>query len=249
MRRNNLVLITIILTIISCKGILNSEKNIVMKNLDGNSVYIEKKETIKKPLNKIIAGGNFEIIVDYDESNNDKIIFTVDNNLIKYLNYKIQNGTLYLKYDMPKNTNVNFTKNKVLINISKPISNIEINDNARIDLNLNPNMSSFNISQKGNSKVNLKCTSINSINIKSEGNSKSKLSGLVNIFEIENSNNSEINGEKLIASKAILKNKNLGEITLTVLDELKSVNSKLGKITFFSNGNTIKNIDKIGNWF
>jgi hypothetical protein len=235
MRRNNLVLITIILTIISCKGILNSEKNIVMKNLDGNSVYIEKKETIKKPLNKIIAGGNFEIIVDYDESNNDKIIFTVDNNLIKYLNYKIQNGTLYLKYDMPKNT-------------SKPISNIEINDNARIDLNLNPNMSSFNISQKGNSKVNLKCTSINSINIKSEGNSKSKLSGLVNIFEIENSNNSEINGEKLIASKAILKNKNLGEITLTVLDELKSVNSKLGKITFFSNGNTIKNIDKIGNY-
>jgi len=181
--------------------------------------------------------------VIYTQSNKVSARAEGDKELVDNLRITDKNGML--KIDNQRNLKSN-GKKKLTIYISSPtIENIEIDGVGNWTLEGKVKADNLAIDFEGIG--NLKALELQSKNIKAsyEGVGNLTLGGTTDFLEITSESVGNINSEKLIAKKAIIRSSGVGSVKCYASESIDLTNNGVGSITYYGNP-TVKNMNNSG---
>ncbi len=188
-------------------GNITIDGNNVGGTLKGSGAYQSKKQALP-PYNKVIVEGNFD--VNYYRKNKSSAKISADQNLLPFVNVRVNNNTLYLKMDTSYST-----QKSIIIDIFSPTLN-SVTVNGASDVHLNSIRSDdFNIRLTGSGDIT------------ANGNTKA--------LYVTITGSGDINAKKLIAQKATVDLKGSADVTITAQKTLDISISGSGDITYFGN--------------
>lgn len=116
-----LIILLLTLSLTSCNGNLN-----LIDGIEGSGNVITEKRNIESPFTKIHASTGVEVVLEQGAPS--KIEVEVDDNLMKYIVTKVENGTLIVKID----GNINSMKSAIVRVKTNTIEGLESSSGASI---------------------------------------------------------------------------------------------------------------------
>jgi hypothetical protein len=184
-----LIVLLLMLSLTSCNGNLN-----LIDGIDGSGNVVTEKRNIETPFTKIQASTGVEVILE--QGSPSEVEVEVDDNLMKYIVTRVENGTLILKID----GNINTMESAIVRVKTKTIEGLESSSGASIKT----------ISKLSGTSLTLKTSSGSSIqadleyekvSCESTSGSEIKLSGKALALETISSSGSEIDAKDLAANE------------------------------------------------
>jgi hypothetical protein len=184
-----LIVLLLMLSLTSCNGNLN-----LIDGIDGSGNVVTEKRNIETPFTKIQASTGVEVILE--QGSPSEVEVEVDDNLMKYIVTRVENGTLILKID----GNINTMESAIVRVKTKTIEGLESSSGASIK----------SISKLSGTSLTLKTSSGSTIqadleyekvSCESTSGSEIKLSGKALALETISSSGSEIDAKDLAANE------------------------------------------------
>ena len=116
-----LIVLLLTLSLTSCNGNLN-----LIDGIEGSGNVITEKRKIEASFTKIQASTGVEVILE--QGSPTEVEVEVDDNLMKYIVTKVENGTLIVKID----GNINTMENAIVRVKTKTIEGLETSSGASI---------------------------------------------------------------------------------------------------------------------
>ena len=116
-----LIVLLLTLSITSCNGNLN-----LIDGIDGSGNVVTEKRNIETPFTKIQASTGVEVILE--QGSPSEVEVEVDDNLMKYIVTRVENGTLIVKID----GNINTMESAIVRVKTKTIEGLESSSGASI---------------------------------------------------------------------------------------------------------------------
>lgn len=184
-----IISISFILFLTSCNGSLN-----MINGIDGSGNVIKEKRTIDASFTKIDASTGIEVTIE--QGSPSEVVVEVDDNLMKYIITKVENGTLIVKID----GNINTMENAIVRVKINTIEGLESSSGASIKTS--KKISGTNVTLKTSSGSTIQAElEYEKVNCKSSSGSEIKLSGKALALETSSSSGSEIDAKQLASNE------------------------------------------------
>lgn len=184
-----LIVLLLTLSLTSCNGNLN-----LIDGIDGSGNVVTEKRNIETPFTKIQASTGVEVILE--QGSPSEVEVEVDDNLMKYIVTRVENGTLIVKID----GNINTMESAIVRVKTKTIEGLESSSGASIKT----------INKLSGTSVGLKTSSGSTIqadleyekvSCESTSGSEIKVSGKALTLDTKSSSGSEINAKELASNE------------------------------------------------
>lgn len=184
-----LIVLLLTLSLTSCNGNLN-----LIDGIDGSGNVVTEKRNIETPFTKIQASTGVEVILE--QGSPSEVEVEVDDNLMKYIVTRVENGTLIVKID----GNINTMESAIVRVKTKTIEGLESSSGASIKT----------INKLSGTSVGLKTSSGSTIqadleyekvSCESTSGSEIKVSGKALALDTKSSSGSEINAKELASNE------------------------------------------------
>ncbi len=184
-----LIILLLTLSLTSCNGNLN-----LIDGIEGSGNVITEKRNIEPPFTKIQASTGVEVVLEQGAPS--EIEVEVDDNLMKYIVTKVENGTLIVKID----GNINTMENAIIHVKNKTIEGLESSSGASIKT-INK-LSGTNLILKTSSGSVIQADlEFEKVSCESTSGSEIKVSGKTLTLNTKSSSGSDIEAQDLAANE------------------------------------------------
>ena len=184
-----LIVLLLTLSITSCNGNLN-----LIDGIDGSGNVVTEKRNIETPFTKIQASTGVEVILE--QGSPSEVEVEVDDNLMKYIVTRVENGTLIVKID----GNINTMESAIVRVKTKTIEGLESSSGASIKT-INK-LSGTSLALKTSSGSTIQADlEYEKISCESTSGSEIKVSGKALTLDTKSSSGSEIDAKDLAANE------------------------------------------------
>ncbi len=189
--KTTLKLIVALLTIslASCNGNFN-----LINGIEGSGNVIMEKRNIDAPFTKISASTGIEVILEQGSTTDVEV--EIDDNLMKYVITKVENGTLIVKID----GNINTMENAIVRVKTQAVEGLETSSGATIKTIKKLTGTQLKIKTSSGSTINGELE-FEKISCESSSGSEIKISGKALALETDSSSGSTINAKELAANE------------------------------------------------
>lgn len=186
-----LIILLLTLSLTSCNGNLN-----LIDGIEGSGNVITEKRNIESPFTKIQASTGVEVVLEQGAPS--EIEVEVDDNLMKYIVTKVENGTLIVKID----GNINTMENAIIRVKTKTIEGLESSSGASIKTINKLSGTSLTLKTSSGSTIQADLE-YEKVNCESTSGSEIKVSGKALALETKSSSGSEIEAQELAANEIL----------------------------------------------
>ncbi|MCD8518540.1 MAG: DUF2807 domain-containing protein [Flavobacterium sp.] len=184
-----LIVLLLTLSLISCNGNLN-----LIDGIDGSGNVVTEKRNIETPFTKIQASTGVEVILE--QGSPSEVEVEVDDNLMKYIVTRVENGTLIVKID----GNINTMESAIVRVKTKTIEGLESSSGASIKT-INK-LSGTSVALKTSSGSTIQADlEYEKVSCESTSGSEIKVSGKALTLDTKSSSGSEINAKELASNE------------------------------------------------
>lgn len=184
-----LIVLLLTLSLTSCNGNLN-----LIDGIDGSGNVITEKRNIETPFTKIQASTGVEVILE--QGSPSEVEVEVDDNLMKYIVTRVENGTLIVKID----GNINTMESAIVRVKTKTIEGLESSSGASIKT-INK-LSGTSVALKTSSGSTIQADlEYEKVSCESTSGSEIKVSGKALALDTKSSSGSEINAKELASNE------------------------------------------------
>lgn len=184
-----LIVLLLTLSLTSCNGNLN-----LIDGIDGSGNVVTEKRNIETPFTKIQASTGVEVILE--QGSPSEVEVEVDDNLMKYIVTRVENGTLIVKID----GNINTMESAIVRVKTKTIEGLESSSGASIKT-INK-LSGTSVALKTSSGSNIQADlEYEKVSCESTSGSEIKVSGKTLALDTKSSSGSEINAKELASNE------------------------------------------------
>ena len=184
-----LIVLLLTLSLTSCNGNLN-----LIDGIDGSGNVVTEKRNIETPFTKIQASTGIEVILE--QGSPSEVEVEVDDNLMKYIVTRVENGTLIVKID----GNINTMESAIVRVKTKTIEGLESSSGASIKT-INK-LSGTSIALKTSSGSTIQADlEYEKVSCESTSGSEIKVSGKALTLDTKSSSGSEINAKELASNE------------------------------------------------
>ena len=184
-----LIVLLLTLSLISCNGNLN-----LIDGIDGSGNVVTEKRNIETPFTKIQASTGVEVILE--QGSPSEVEVEVDDNLMKYIVTRVENGTLIVKID----GNINTMESAIVRVKTKTIEGLESSSGASIKT-INK-LSGTSLALKTSSGSTIQADlEYEKVSCESTSGSEIKVSGKALTLDTKSSSGSEINAKELASNE------------------------------------------------
>ena len=184
-----LIVLLLTLSITSCNGNLN-----LIDGIDGSGNVVTEKRNIETPFTKIQASTGVEVILE--QGSPSEVEVEVDDNLMKYIVTRVENGTLIVKID----GNINTMESAIVRVKTKTIEGLESSSGASIKT-INK-LSGTSVALKTSSGSTIQADlEYEKVSCESTSGSEIKVSGKALALDTKSSSGSEINAKELASNE------------------------------------------------
>ena len=184
-----LIVLLLTLSLISCNGNLN-----LIDGIDGSGNVVTEKRNIETPFTKIQASTGVEVILE--QGSPSEVEVEVDDNLMKYIVTRVENGTLIVKID----GNINTMESAIVRVKTKTIEGLESSSGASIKT-INK-LSGTSVALKTSSGSTIQADlEYEKVSCESASGSEIKVSGKALTLDTKSSSGSEINAKELASNE------------------------------------------------
>lgn len=184
-----LIVLLLTLSLTSCNGNLN-----LIDGIDGSGNVVTEKRNIETPFTKIQASTGVEVILE--QGSPSEVEVEVDDNLMKYIVTRVENGTLIVKID----GNINTMESAIVRIKTKTIEGLECSSGASIKT-INK-LSGTSIALKTSSGSTIQADlEFEKVSCESTSGSEIKVSGKALALDTKSSSGSEINAKELASNE------------------------------------------------
>ena len=184
-----LIVLLLTLSLTSCNGNLN-----LIDGIDGSGSVVTEKRNIETPFTKIQASTGVEVILE--QGTPTEVEVEVDDNLIKYIVTRVENGTLIVKID----GNINTMESAIVRVKTKTIEGLESSSGASIKT-INK-LSGTSIALKTSSGSTIQADlEYEKVSCESTSGSEIKVSWKALTLDTKSSSGSEINAKELASNE------------------------------------------------
>lgn len=184
-----LIILLLTLSLTSCNGNLN-----LIDGIEGSGNVITEKRNIESPFTKIQASTGVEVVLEQGAPS--EIEVEVDDNLMKYIVTKVENGTLNVKID----GNINTMENAIIRVKTKTIEGLESSSGASIKTINKLSGTSLTLKTSSGSTIQADLE-YEKVSCESTSGSEIKVSGKTLTLETKSSSGSEINAKELASNE------------------------------------------------
>lgn len=184
-----LIILLLTLSLTSCNGGLN-----LIDGIEGSGNVITEKRNIESPFTKIQASTGVEVILE--QGSPSEVEVEVDDNLMKYIVTKVENGTLIVKID----GNINTMENAIIRVKTKTIESLESSSGASIKTINKLSGTSLTLKTSSGSTIQADLE-YEKVSCESTSGSEIKVSGKTLTLETKSSSGSEINAKELASNE------------------------------------------------
>lgn len=186
-----LIILLLTLSLTSCNGNLN-----LIDGIEGSGNVITEKRNIESPFTKIQASTGVEVVLE--QAAPSEIEVEVDDNLMKYIVTKVENGTLIVKID----GNINTMENAIIRVKTKTIEGLESSSGASIKTINKLSGTSLTLKTSSGSTIQADLE-YEKVSCESTSGSEIKVSGKALALETKSSSGSEIEAQELAANEIL----------------------------------------------
>ena len=184
-----LIVLLLTLSITSCNGNLN-----LIDGIDGSGNVVTEKRNIETPFTKIQASTGVEVILE--QGSPSEVEVEVDDNLMKYIVTRVENGTLIVKID----GNINTMESAIVRVKTKTIEGLESSSGASIKT-INK-LSGTSLALKTSSGSTIQADlEYEKVSCESTSGSEIKVSGKALALDTKSSSGSEIDAKDLASNE------------------------------------------------
>ncbi len=184
-----LIVLLLTLSLTSCNGNLN-----LIDGIDGSGNVVTEKRNIETPFTKIQASTGVEVILE--QGSPSEVEVEVDDNLMKYIITRVENGTLIVKID----GNINTMESAIVRVKTKTIEGLESSSGASIKT-INK-LSGTSLALKTSSGSTIQADlEYEKVSCESTSGSEIKVSGKALTLDTKSSSGSEINAKELASNE------------------------------------------------
>ena len=184
-----LIVLLLTLSLTSCNGNLN-----LIDGIDGSGNVVTEKRNIETPFTKIQASTGVEVILE--QGSPSEVEVEVDDNLMKYIVTRVENGTLIVKID----GNINTMESAIVRVKTKTIEGLESSSGASIKT-INK-LSGTSVALKTSSGSTIQADlEYEKVSCESTSGSEIKVSGKALALDTKSSSGSEINAKELASNE------------------------------------------------
>jgi hypothetical protein len=184
-----LIVLLLMLSLTSCNGNLN-----LIDGIDGSGNVVTEKRNIETPFTKIQASTGVEVILE--QGSPSEVEVEVDDNLMKYIVTRVENGTLIVKID----GNINTMESAIVRVKTKTIEGLESSSGASIKT-INK-LSGTSVALKTSSGSTIQADlEYEKVSCESTSGSEIKVSGKALALDTKSSSGSEINAKELASNE------------------------------------------------
>lgn len=184
-----LIVLLLTLSFTSCNGNFN-----LIDGIDGSGNVVTEKRNIETPFTKIQASTGVEVILEQESPSEVEV--EVDDNLMKYIVTRVENGTLIVKID----GNINTMESAIVRVKTKTIEGLESSSGASIKT-INK-LSGTSLALKTSSGSTIQADlEYEKVSCESTSGSEIKVSGKALALETKSSSGSEINAKELASNE------------------------------------------------
>ena len=184
-----LIVLLLTLSLTSCNGNLN-----LIDGIDGSGNVVTEKRNIETPFTKIQASTGVEVILE--QGSPTEVEVEVDDNLMKYIVTRVENGTLIVKID----GNINTMESAIVRVKTKTIEGLESSSGASIKT-INK-LSGTSVALKTSSGSTIQADlEYEKVSCESSSGSEIKVSGKALALDTKSSSGSEIDAKDLAANE------------------------------------------------
>ncbi len=184
-----LIVLLLTLSLTSCNGNLN-----LIDGIDGSGNVVTEKRNIETPFTKIQASTGVEVILE--QGSPSEVEVEVDDNLMKYIVTRVENGTLIVKID----ENINTMESAIVRVKTKTIEGLESSSGASIKT-INK-LSGTSVALKTSSGSTIQADlEYEKVSCESTSGSEIKVSGKALTLDTKSSSGSEINAKELASNE------------------------------------------------
>ncbi len=184
-----LIVLLLTLSLTSCNGNLN-----LIDGIDGSGNVVTEKRNIETPFTKIQASTGVEVILE--QGYPSEVEVEVDDNLMKYIVTRVENGTLIVKID----GNINTMESAIVRVKTKTIEGLESSSGASIKT-INK-LSGTSVALKTSSGSTIQADlEYEKVSCESTSGSEIKVSGKALALDTKSSSGSEINAKELASNE------------------------------------------------
>jgi hypothetical protein len=184
-----LIVLLLTLSLTSCNGNLN-----LIDGIDGSGNVVTEKRNIETPFTKIQASTGIEVILE--QGSPSEVEVEVDDNLMKYIVTRVENGTLIVKID----GNINTMESAIVRVKTKTIEGLESSSGASIKT-INK-LSGTSVALKTSSGSTIQADlEYEKVSCESTSGSEIKVSGKALALDTKSSSGSEINAKELASNE------------------------------------------------
>ena len=184
-----LIVLLLTLSITSCNGNLN-----LIDGIDGSGNVVTEKRNIETPFTKIQASTGVEVILE--QGSPSEVEVEVDDNLMKYIVTRVENGTLIVKID----GNINTMESAIVRVKTKTIEGLESTSGATIRSKSTLRGTNLKVKSSSGSTINTDLE-YEKVSCESSSGSEIKLSGKALALDTKSSSGSEIDAKDLAANE------------------------------------------------
>ncbi len=184
-----LIVLLLTLSLTSCNGNLN-----LIDGIDGSGNVVTEKRNIETPFTKIQASTGVEVILE--QGYPSEVEVEVDDNLMKYIVTRVENGTLIVKID----GDINTMESAIVRVKTKTIEGLESTSGASIKT-INK-LSGTSVALKTSSGSTIQADlEYEKVSCESTSGSEIKVSGKALALDTKSSSGSEINAKELASNE------------------------------------------------
>ena len=215
-----LIVLLLTLSLTSCNGNLN-----LIDGIDGSGNVVTEKRNIETPFTKIQASTGVEVILE--QGYPSEVEVEVDDNLMKYIVTRVENGTLIVKID----GNINTMESAIVRVKTKTIEGLESSSGASIKT-INK-LSGTSVALKTSSGSTIQADlEYEKVSCESTSGSEIKVSGKALTLDTKSSSGSEINAKELASNEITAQSTSGSSTTVNPIVLLKAKASSGSSIDY-----------------
>ena len=222
-----LIALLLSLTLLACNANLNLNDGI-----DGSGNIITEKRTISESFDKISSSTGVSVIVEQGAPSDIEV--ETDDNLMKYVITKVENGTLIVKIEGSITT-----MSSIIVRVkTNAITGLEASSGSNISSKNKLTGTKIDVKSSSGSQINL-ALEYEAVSCESSSGSNISVAGKALTLETKSSSGSEINAKELAANTIVAQSSSGSSTTVKPIVQLDAKASSGSSLNYVKNPTTI----------
>ncbi len=209
-----------------CMSCTVNDISLYKEAIDGNGNLIKQERNVSD-FDKLEMSGAFDVIVK--QGDKERLVIEADENIMSYIETKVENGTLSV--DMKNEFHYNHSKTPKIYLFVKSLISVESSGENKIYSSGTITANDFKIDVSGVGKIDMTIETGN-LHVESSGVSDIELKGKAESVKIEISGAGDVKALEFVVNNCNIEISGTGNASVNVSDKLDVSISGIGKVSY-----------------